>query len=151
MGSRVAHFGTSGRCMFSLIGHSTSFEAARRKAMELGFDHIAEGDLDVWCSAPPQLWSMFRSRVGRHHHRGATSTPASCPKCSAVSRRRVARCSMRWSWLRRKTSSPLRWFHLHHFREFQPAPEPDRSQHNPGLASVHDRKHPHRLGDLPSG
>ena len=41
--------------MFGLIGHSTSFEAARRKAMELGFDHIAEGDLDVWCSAPPQL------------------------------------------------------------------------------------------------
>ena len=41
--------------MFGLIGHSTSFEAARRKAMDLGFDHIAEGDLDVWCSAPPQL------------------------------------------------------------------------------------------------
>ena len=41
--------------MFGLIGHSTSFEAARRKAMELGFDHIADGDLDVWCSAPPQL------------------------------------------------------------------------------------------------
>ena len=41
--------------MFGLIGHSTSFEAARRKASELGFDHIAEGDLDVWCSAPPQL------------------------------------------------------------------------------------------------
>ena len=41
--------------MFGLIGHSTSFEAARRKALELGFDHIAEGDLDVWCSAPPQL------------------------------------------------------------------------------------------------
>ncbi|EAR20072.1 long-chain acyl-[acyl-carrier-protein] reductase [Synechococcus sp. W2B2] len=41
--------------MFGLIGHSTSFEAARRKASDLGFDHIAEGDLDVWCSAPPQL------------------------------------------------------------------------------------------------
>ena len=41
--------------MFGLIGHSTSFEAARLKAMELGFDHIADGDLDVWCSAPPQL------------------------------------------------------------------------------------------------
>ena len=41
--------------MFGLIGHSTSFEAARRKALELGFDHIADGDLDVWCSAPPQL------------------------------------------------------------------------------------------------
>mgnify|MGYP000291067516 CR=1 FL=1 len=41
--------------MFGLIGHSTSFDAARRKAMELGFDHIADGDLDVWCSAPPQL------------------------------------------------------------------------------------------------
>ena len=41
--------------MFGLIGHSTSFGDAKRKAMELGFDHIAEGDLDVWCSAPPQL------------------------------------------------------------------------------------------------
>ena len=41
--------------MFGLIGHSTSFKDARIKAMELGFDHIAEGDLDVWCSAPPQL------------------------------------------------------------------------------------------------
>ena len=28
---------------------------ARKKAMDLGYDHIAEGDLDVWCSAPPQL------------------------------------------------------------------------------------------------
>ena len=41
--------------MFGLIGHSTSFKDARIKAMELGYDHIAEGDLDVWCSAPPQL------------------------------------------------------------------------------------------------
>jgi len=41
--------------MFGLIGHSTSFSDARRKATDLGFDHIAEGDLDVWCSAPPQL------------------------------------------------------------------------------------------------
>ena len=41
--------------MFGLIGHSTSFKDARTKAMELGYDHIAEGDLDVWCSAPPQL------------------------------------------------------------------------------------------------
>ena len=41
--------------MFGLIGHSTSFNHARQKAMELGYDHIAEGDLDVWCSAPPQL------------------------------------------------------------------------------------------------
>ncbi len=41
--------------MFGLIGHSISFEDARRKACELGYDHIAEGDLDVWCSAPPQL------------------------------------------------------------------------------------------------
>jgi len=38
-----------------LIGHSTSFKDARQKAMDLGYDHIAEGDLDVWCSAPPQL------------------------------------------------------------------------------------------------
>ncbi len=41
--------------MFGLIGHSTSFNDARRKALELGYDHIAEGDLDVWCSSPPQL------------------------------------------------------------------------------------------------
>ncbi len=41
--------------MFGLIGHSTSFEDAKRKASMLGFDHIADGDLDVWCSAPPQL------------------------------------------------------------------------------------------------
>ncbi|HJN34061.1 MAG TPA: long-chain acyl-[acyl-carrier-protein] reductase [Prochlorococcus sp.] len=41
--------------MFGLIGHSTSFEDARRKALELGYEHFAEGDLDVWCSAPPQL------------------------------------------------------------------------------------------------
>ncbi len=41
--------------MFGLIGHSTSFNDARKKAMDLGYNHIAEGDLDVWCSAPPQL------------------------------------------------------------------------------------------------
>ena len=41
--------------MFGLIGHSTSFEAARAKARTLGFEEFAEGDLDVWCSAPPQL------------------------------------------------------------------------------------------------
>tara|TARA_B100000700_G_C15060896_1_gene865768 strand:- start:3365 stop:4405 length:1041 start_codon:yes stop_codon:yes gene_type:complete len=41
--------------MFGLIGHSTSFKDARKKASQLGFDHIAEGDLDVWCMAPPQL------------------------------------------------------------------------------------------------
>jgi fatty aldehyde-generating acyl-ACP reductase len=41
--------------MFGLIGHSTSFEAARAKARTLGFEEFADGDLDVWCSAPPQL------------------------------------------------------------------------------------------------
>jgi fatty aldehyde-generating acyl-ACP reductase len=41
--------------MFGLIGHSTSFEDAKRKASMLGFDHIADGDLDVWCTAPPKL------------------------------------------------------------------------------------------------
>jgi len=41
--------------MFGLIGHSTSFEDAKRKASMLGFDHIADGDLDVWSTAPPQL------------------------------------------------------------------------------------------------
>jgi len=41
--------------MFGLIGHSTSFEDANSNASMLGFDHIADGDLDVWCTAPPQL------------------------------------------------------------------------------------------------
>ena len=41
--------------MFGLIGHSTSLPDAKRKALELGFDHIGEGDMEVWCSAPPQL------------------------------------------------------------------------------------------------
>ena len=31
--------------MFGLIGHSTSFEDAKRKASLLGFDHIADGDV----------------------------------------------------------------------------------------------------------
>ncbi len=41
--------------MFGLIGHSTSFQDAKRKAKDLGYEHIASGDMDVWCSAPPQL------------------------------------------------------------------------------------------------
>jgi fatty aldehyde-generating acyl-ACP reductase len=41
--------------MFGLIGHSSSFEEARRKAGALGYEEFAAGDLDVWCSAPPQL------------------------------------------------------------------------------------------------
>lgn len=41
--------------MFGLIGHSTSFEEARSKALALGFPEYAEGDLDMWCSAPPVL------------------------------------------------------------------------------------------------
>ncbi len=41
--------------MFGLIGHSTSFEEARIKARSLGYDDYAEGDLDMWCAAPPQL------------------------------------------------------------------------------------------------
>ena len=45
---RGVPFCGAGQDMFGLIGHSTSFDAARRKAMELGFDHIADGDLDVW-------------------------------------------------------------------------------------------------------
>jgi len=49
--------------MFGLIGHSTSFEDAKRKASLLGFDHIADGDLDVWCTAPPQLVENVEVRV----------------------------------------------------------------------------------------
>jgi fatty aldehyde-generating acyl-ACP reductase len=41
--------------MFGLIGHSSSFEEARLKARALGYDDYADGDLDMWCSAPPQL------------------------------------------------------------------------------------------------
>ena len=41
--------------MFGLIGHSTNFEEARAKARSLGFEEFAEGNLDMWCSAPPQL------------------------------------------------------------------------------------------------
>jgi fatty aldehyde-generating acyl-ACP reductase len=41
--------------MFGLIGHSTSFAEARAKARNLGYDDYAEGDLDMWCAAPPQL------------------------------------------------------------------------------------------------
>jgi fatty aldehyde-generating acyl-ACP reductase len=41
--------------MFGLIGHSTSFEEARIKARSLGYDEFADGDLDMWCAAPPQL------------------------------------------------------------------------------------------------
>ena len=53
--------------MFGLIGHSTSFDHARKKALELGYDHIAEGDLDVWCTAPPQLIEHVKvvSAVGK--------------------------------------------------------------------------------------
>jgi fatty aldehyde-generating acyl-ACP reductase len=41
--------------MFGLIGHSTSLAEARDKARSLGYDEYAEGDLDMWCAAPPQL------------------------------------------------------------------------------------------------
>lgn len=41
--------------MFGLIGHSTSLEAAKSLALSLGFPDYADGDLDMWCSAPPQL------------------------------------------------------------------------------------------------
>ncbi len=41
--------------MFGLIGHSTSFESARNLARSLGFEEYAQGDLAMWCSAPPQL------------------------------------------------------------------------------------------------
>ncbi|MFO7629732.1 MAG: long-chain acyl-[acyl-carrier-protein] reductase [Prochlorococcaceae cyanobacterium] len=41
--------------MFGLIGHSTSLDEARSKASDLGYPEYAEGDLDMWCVAPPQL------------------------------------------------------------------------------------------------
>ena len=45
--------------MFGLIGHSTSFEAARSLAARLDYPEYASGDLDMWCSAPPQLVERF--------------------------------------------------------------------------------------------
>lgn len=45
--------------MFGLIGHSSSFLDARLKARDLGFDDLADGELDIWCSAPPQLLENF--------------------------------------------------------------------------------------------
>ena len=41
--------------MFGLIGHSTSLDEARAKALDLGYPEYAEGDFEVWCVAPPQL------------------------------------------------------------------------------------------------
>ena len=53
--------------MFGLIGHSTSFESARQLAEQLGFPEYAQGDLEMWCSAPPQLVERFSvtSATGR--------------------------------------------------------------------------------------
>jgi fatty aldehyde-generating acyl-ACP reductase len=45
--------------MFGLIGHSSSFSEARLKARDLGFEDLADGELDLWCSAPPQLVESF--------------------------------------------------------------------------------------------
>ena len=45
--------------MFGLIGHSTSLEAARQLADRLGYPEYANGDLEMWCSAPPQLVERF--------------------------------------------------------------------------------------------
>ncbi|MBM5816032.1 MAG: long-chain acyl-[acyl-carrier-protein] reductase [Cyanobacteria bacterium K_Offshore_surface_m2_239] len=45
--------------MFGLIGHSTSLETAKSKALTLGFPDLSDGDLDMWCSAPPQLVERF--------------------------------------------------------------------------------------------
>ncbi|MFN9872399.1 MAG: long-chain acyl-[acyl-carrier-protein] reductase [Cyanobacteriota bacterium] len=53
--------------MFGLIGHSTSFESARQLAEQLGFPEYAQGELEMWCSAPPQLVERFSvtSATGR--------------------------------------------------------------------------------------
>ena len=45
--------------MFGLIGHSTSLDAARQLADRLGYPEYANGDLEMWCSAPPQLVERF--------------------------------------------------------------------------------------------
>jgi fatty aldehyde-generating acyl-ACP reductase len=53
--------------MFGLIGHSTSLEEARAKARSLGYEEYADGDLDMWCSAPPQMVETIAvtSRTGQ--------------------------------------------------------------------------------------
>ena len=53
--------------MFGLIGHSTSLQAARDLAERLGYPEYAAGDLEMWCSAPPQLVERFEveSPTGR--------------------------------------------------------------------------------------
>lgn len=53
--------------MFGLIGHSTSFAVAKKRAEELGYMEHAKGDLDTWCSTPPQLLETFTltSRTGK--------------------------------------------------------------------------------------
>jgi fatty aldehyde-generating acyl-ACP reductase len=53
--------------MFGLIGHSSSFEQAQQKALDLGLDEMAGADLMAWCSAPPQLLETFQvtSQTGK--------------------------------------------------------------------------------------
>ncbi|MEI8251291.1 MAG: long-chain acyl-[acyl-carrier-protein] reductase [Synechococcus sp. ELA057] len=53
--------------MFGLIGHSTSLEEARNKALQLGYPEYAEGDFEMWCVAPPQLVEQVTvtSRTGQ--------------------------------------------------------------------------------------
>ncbi|MFS8893812.1 long-chain acyl-[acyl-carrier-protein] reductase [Synechococcus sp. O70.1] len=41
--------------MFGLIGHLTSLAHAKQVADKLGYAEYAEGDLDFWCMAPPQV------------------------------------------------------------------------------------------------
>ena len=130
----------SRRYMFGLIGHSTSFEAARRKALELGFDHIADGDLDVvQCS--PQL--VEHVEVTSPAGTTISGIHDSCfvPEMLSRSRRRGARCRTRWSWPggghQHHRSG---WFHTIIF-ENRPAPAPDSAQYDPGLGAVH-REHP---------
>ena len=53
--------------MFGLIGHSTSLSDARRLALSLDYEEYANGDLDMWCTAPPQLIERVEvtSRTGK--------------------------------------------------------------------------------------
>ncbi|TGG79489.1 MAG: long-chain acyl-[acyl-carrier-protein] reductase [Aphanocapsa feldmannii 288cV] len=53
--------------MFGLIGHSTSLASAVEKARMLGYDDHAEGDMERWCSSPPQLLENFKltSKTGK--------------------------------------------------------------------------------------
>ena len=117
--------------MFGLIG-LTSFEAARRKAMELGSITSRRG-ISTFGAVP----TSTRGACSGHESVGTTIEGAYIDSCfvpEMLSRFKTARRkvlnAMELAEERHRHHAP-RWFHLH-ISGYQPAPEPDRSQHNPG-------------------